>query len=46
MEDDRLIVTVIAVDKREDGLVNESALRWLIAATTATPISRRKKPSE
>ena len=34
VEDDHLIVTVIAVDKREDGLVYASALRRLLAPST------------
>ncbi len=46
VEDDHLIVTVIAVDKREDGRAYESALRRLVVATTATSNIRRKKPAE
>ena len=32
VEDDHLLVTVVAVDKREDGVVYESAMARLIAA--------------
>ena len=35
LEDDHLVITVIAVDKREDGVVYESAMARLSLAAAA-----------
>ena len=37
VEDDHLLVTVVAVDKREDSAVYQSALRRLSVAASSTP---------
>lgn len=42
VEDDHLLVTVVAVDKREDGVVYESALKRL--STVAAVRSKRTLP--
>lgn len=44
VEDDHLLVTVVAVDKREDGVVYRSALARLVDAADALPAARRGKP--
>lgn len=44
VEDDRLLVTVIAVDKREDGVVYESAISRLSAAAAALSKALRSPP--
>jgi mRNA interferase RelE/StbE len=49
VEDDHLLVTVIAVDKREDGIVYESAVARLSAAAVALARVLRddtKEPAE
>ncbi len=43
VEDDHLLVTVVAVDKREDGVVYESAIARLSAAATALTKALREK---
>ncbi len=43
VEDDHLLVTVIAVDKREDGVVYESAIERLSAAAAALTHALRDK---
>ncbi len=43
VEDDHLLVTVIAVDKREDGVVYESAIARLSAAAEALAQALRDK---
>ncbi|XAH23771.1 type II toxin-antitoxin system RelE/ParE family toxin [Xylophilus sp. GW821-FHT01B05] len=43
VEDDHLLVTVIAVDKREDGVVYESALARLSVAAAALSQALRDK---
>jgi len=43
VEDDHLLVTVLAVDKREDGVVYQSALvRLSVAAVTLSKALRDK----
>jgi len=42
VEDDHLIVTVIAVDKREDGVVYESSLARMTAAAAGAQARRDK----
>jgi mRNA interferase RelE/StbE len=44
VEDDHLLVTVVAVDKRENGVVYESALARLSAAASALMKASRDKP--
>ena len=43
VEDDHLLVTVVAVDKREDGVVYESAMARLSAAAAALTKALREK---
>ena len=43
VEDDHLLVTVVAVDKREDGVVYESAIARLSAAAAALTKALREK---
>ena len=43
VEDDPLLLTVVAVDKREDGVVDGSAMARLTAAATALTTSLRHK---
>ena len=43
VEDDHLLVTVVAVDKREDGVVYESAMARLSAAAAALSKALRDK---
>jgi len=43
VEDDHLLVTVLAVDKREDGVVYESAMARLSAAAVALTKALRNK---
>ena len=43
VEDDHLLVTVLAVDKREDGVVYESAISRLSAAAAAITKALRDK---
>ena len=43
VEDDHLLVTVVAVDKREDGVVYQSALARLSVAATALSKALRDK---
>lgn len=43
VEDDHLLVTVVAVDKREDGVVYESAIARLSAAAAALTEALRDK---
>lgn len=43
VEDDRLLVTVVAVDKREDGVVYESSVARLSAAAKALSKALREK---
>ena len=43
VEDDHLLVTVVAVDKCEDGVVYESAIARLSAAATALTKALREK---
>lgn len=43
VEDDHLLVTVVAVDKREDGVVYQSALARLSAAAHAVSTALRDK---
>lgn len=43
VEDDHLLVTVVAVDRREDGVVYESALARLSAAAAALSTALRNK---
>ena len=48
VEDDRLVVTVVAVDKREEGVVYDAALERLsaVAQTLASAVRSRTKKSE
>lgn len=46
VEDDHLLVTVIAVDKREDGVAYESAVARLYAAAAVLAKSLRDKPKK
>lgn len=46
VEDDHLLVTVIAVDKREDGVVYESAMSRLSDAAAALATALRNKLSK
>lgn len=43
VEDDHLLVTVVAVDKREDGVVYQSAVTRLSAAAEALATALRQK---
>lgn len=43
VEDDHLLVTVVAVDKREDGVVYESAVSRLSAAAAVLAKAQRNK---
>jgi len=43
VEDDHLLVTVVAVDKREDGVVYDSAIARLSAVATALAQALRDK---
>ena len=46
VEDDHLLVTVVAVDRREDGVVYQSALARLAVATSALSMALRDKPKK
>ena len=41
VEDDHLLVTVVAVDKREDGMVYESAISRLAGEVRGKPVTAR-----
>ncbi len=46
VEDDCVLVTVLAVDKREDGVVYDSAMTRLSVATAAISQALRDKPKK